>query len=232
MIGELSDAFPFMDYNQLRGALGRFLFRNDDIEKRIGSLSGGEKARIRLLKLVLSGANVLLLDEPTNHLDIASAEMLESALETFEGTVLIVSHDRYLVRRLADRVILLTENGLVEQTDESDDLFLRIVERKAEKSKAQTERTDNPYLKRREARTERAKAKQEMHRIERLIEQNEAQRRAAEQSLEEAQRTNAYREMERLYETISALDAEETALYDQLEAAEAAVKAIETEEDR
>ncbi len=232
VIGELSDAFPFMDYNQLRGALGRFLFRNDDIEKRIGSLSGGEKARIRLLKLVLSGANVLLLDEPTNHLDIASAEMLESAIETFEGTVLIVSHDRYLVRRLADRVILLTENGLVEQTDESDDLFLRIVERKAEKSKTQTERTDNPYLKRREARTERAKAKQEMHRIERLIEQNEAQRRAAEQSLEEAQRTNAYREMERLYETISALDAEETALYDQLEAAEAAVKAIETEEDR
>ena len=231
VIGELSDMFPHMDTNQLRGALGRFLFKNDDLEKRIGSLSGGEKARIRLLKLVLSGANVLLLDEPTNHLDIASAEMLESALETFDGTVLIVSHDRYLVRRLADRVILLTENGLVEQTDENDDLFLKIVERKPEKRKAaQTGQADNLYFKRRDAREKRAKARQEVHRIERLIEQNEEERRTTEQALETAQRTNAYREMERLYQTISALEAEETSLYEKLEAAEAAVNALETEE--
>lgn len=231
VIEELSDTFPFMDYSQLRGALGMFLFKNDDIEKRIGSLSGGEKARIRLLKLVLSGANVLLLDEPTNHLDIASAEMLESAIEKFEGTVLIVSHDRYLVRRLADRVLLLTENGIVEQNDESEDLFERIVERKPEKKKpAQNNASGNVYFKRRETRAERAKAKQEVHRIERLIEQNEAERKNAEQALEDAQRTNAYREMERLYETISALDAEETTLYEQLETAENAVLAFKTED--
>ena len=230
VIGELSDAFPFMETPQLRGALGRFLFKNDDLEKRIGSLSGGEKARIRLLKLVLSGANVLLLDEPTNHLDIASAEMLESALETFEGTVLIVSHDRYLVRRLADRVILLTENGLIEQTDENDDLFLKIVERKPEKRRTEAGRSENAYFKRREARAERAKAKQTLHAIEKRIEQNEAERKVTELTLETAQRTNAYREMERLYQTISALEAEEAELYEQLEAAENAVKALETEE--
>ena len=231
VIGELSDAFPMMDTNALRGALGRFLFKNDDIAKSIGSLSGGEKARIRLLKLVLSGANVLMLDEPTNHLDIASAEMLESALETFEGTVLIVSHDRYLVRRLADRVILLTEDGLVEQTDESEDLFLRIVERKPEKRKATpAENAENLYFKRKEARTERAKAKQALNAIERRIAQNEAERKATELTLETAQRSNAYREMERLYQTISALEAEETELYEQLEAAENAVKALETED--
>ncbi len=230
VIGELSDTFPHMDYSQLRGALGTFLFRNDDIEKCISSLSGGEKARIRLLKLVLSGANVLLLDEPTNHLDIASAEMLENAIEKFGGTVLIVSHDRYLVRRLADRVLLLTENGLVEQTDESEDLFERIVERKPEKRKSVHESVENTYLKRKETRTERAKAKQEVHRIERLIVQNEEERKQAEQALEEAQRTNAYREMERLYETISALNADETSLYEQLEAAEHAVSTFETEE--
>ena len=152
VIGELSDAFPMMDTNALRGALGRFLFKNDDIEKRISTLSGGEKARIRLLKLVLSGANVLLLDEPTNHLDIASAEMLESALETFEGTVVIVSHDRYLVRRLADRVILLTENELIEQSDETEDLFSCITERRQEKRRIEPDRTDNLYFKRKEAR--------------------------------------------------------------------------------
>ena len=231
VIGELSDAFPMMDTNALRGALGRFLFKNDDIAKSIGSLSGGEKARIRLLKLVLSGANVLMLDEPTNHLDIASAEILESALETFEGTVLIVSHDRYLVRRLADRVILLTEDGLVEQTDELEDLFLRIVERKPEKRKATpAENAENLYFKRKEARTERAKAKQALNAIERRIAQNEAERKATELTLETAQRSNAYREMERLYQTISALEAEETELYEQLEAAENAVKALETED--
>ncbi len=233
VIGELSDAFPFMDLNELRGALGRFLFKNDEIEKRIGTLSGGEKARIRLLKLVLSGANVLLLDEPTNHLDIASAEMLESAIETFDGTIIIVSHDRYLVRRLSDRVILMTENGLIEQTDETDDLFLRIFERKPEKRKTpQAENADNLYFKRRDVRLKVAKAKQEIHRIERLIEQNESNRIAAEHALEDAQRTNAYREMERLYETISALNAEENTLYEQLEAAEIAAQACETEDEQ
>ena len=106
---EMDDAFPLIPHNTLRGYLGMFLFRGDEIEKPISALSGGEKARIRLLKLVLSGANVLLLDEPTNHLDIASAEVLEKAIEQFSGTVLIVSHDRYLIDRLADRVLLLEQ---------------------------------------------------------------------------------------------------------------------------
>ncbi len=233
VIGELSDAYPWMDRSALRGALGTFLFKNDDIDKRIGTLSGGEKTRIRLLKLVLSGANVLLLDEPTNHLDIASAEMLESALEQFEGTVLIVTHDRYLVRRLADRVLLLAEDGLVEQRDEEEDLFERIVERKPEKQK-QTERDEpeNAYLRRKENKQLRAKAKQEVSRIERLIEENETAKRQAEQDLIAAQNGNDYRGMQRLYETISSLENEEAQLYDSLEAAENALHGIETEEEK
>jgi len=230
VLGELNDAFPFLDNKALRNALGAFLFRADDVEKRIGTLSGGEKARIRLLKLVLSGANVLLLDEPTNHLDVASAEMLESAIERFEGTVLIVSHDRYLVRRLADRVMLLTENGLIEQTDESEDLFERIVERKPVRAKASdAAKADNEYTRRKDARAARAKARQAVQRIERLIEENEQAHRETEQALLTAQNTNAFREMERLYQTISALDAEEADLYEQLEAAENAQNALETE---
>ncbi len=232
VIGELSDAFPLMDRSSLRGALGMFLFRNDDIDKRIGTLSGGEKARIRLLKLVLSGANVLLLDEPTNHLDIASAEMLESALEKFEGTILIVTHDRYMVRRLADRVILMTKTGLREQRDEEEDLFALIRERKAEKPKKQEKAdADNLFLRRKEIKQQRAKARQELHAIERLIEQNETAKKEAEQALIEAQTGNDYRRMQQMYETISALEAEEGDLYDRLEDAERTLSALETEEE-
>ena len=232
VIGELSDTFPQMDRSALRGALGRFLFRNDDIEKRIGSLSGGEKARIRLLKLVLSGANVLLLDEPTNHLDIASAEILESALEQFGGTVLIVTHDRYMVRRLADRVILMTESGLVEQQDEEEDLFEQIVERKQEKPKpSEKANSDNLYLRRKEIKQQRAKARQEVHRIERLIEENETTKKEAEQALLDAQNGNDHRRMQTLYETISALETQETELYEQLESAEKTLSGLETEEE-
>ena len=232
VIGELDRTFPAIERNTLRGYLGMFLFKNDDIEKRIGALSGGEKARIRLLKLVLSGANVLLLDEPTNHLDIASAEMLESALEKFTGTVLIVTHDRYMVKRLADRVILMTEEGLIEQRDEEEDLFERIVERKPEKPKqaAKTE-PDNVFLRRKEAKQRRARTKQELQRIERLIEQNETAKKEAEQELTRAQTENDFRQMQELYEKLSSLETQETELYEQLEKAEATLTEIKTEDE-
>ena len=232
VIDELDRTFPLIERNTLRGYLGMFLFKNDDIEKRIGALSGGEKARIRLLKLVLSGANVLLLDEPTNHLDIASADMLESALEKFTGTVLIVTHDRYMVKRLADRVILMTDSGLVEQQDEEEELFERIVERKPEKpvQTGKTE-TENVFLRRRENKQRRAKAKQDIQRIERMIEQNETAKKEAEQALAQAQTENDFRQMQQLYETASVLETEETRLYDMLEQAEAALAEIETEDE-
>ena len=230
VIDELYDAYPHMDRSSLRGALGVFMFKNDDIDKRIGTLSGGEKARIRLLKLVLSGANVLLLDEPTNHLDIASAEMLETAIEAFEGTVLIVTHDRYMVDRLADRVILMTPGGLIEQTDEEEDLFDRIKEVKPVKKKHAEQSPDNAYLKRREARIALGRAKQEVVRIERLIKDNEMAKNEAENALMNLQESGDFREMQRLYETISALTAEESSLYEQLEAAERTVIQCETED--
>ena len=232
VIGELDEAFPSIERNTLRGYLGMFLFKFDDIDKRIGTLSGGEKTRIRLLKLVLSGANVLILDEPTNHLDIASAEVLENALEQFTGTVLIVTHDRYMVRRLADRVILMTKDGFVEQRDEGEDLFERIVPHRPEKTQPEKPADqDNLYFRRREAKQSRAKAKQEVHRIERLIGENEAAKKQAERELSEAQTGNDYRKMQLLYETVSSLEAEEAALYDRLEQAEQALSGLETEDE-
>lgn len=124
ILEEMQDAFPRLLEGEIRNYLGAFLFRGDDIYKNIGNLSGGERARIKLLKLVLGGANVLLLDEPTNHFDIQSCEVLEKALESFDGTVLIVTHDRYLVRRMADRVLYLDRNGIQElEEQEGEDIF-------------------------------------------------------------------------------------------------------------
>lgn len=110
-IEELSDDYPTMNATELRNALAAFLFRGDDVFKPISQLSGGEKARLLLLKLMLARHNLLLLDEPTNHLDITSREALEQALDGYTGTVLIVSHDRYFINRMADRILRLTQDG-------------------------------------------------------------------------------------------------------------------------
>jgi len=110
---EISDEYPSLNNTQIRNTLAAFLFTGEDVFKRIGDLSGGEKGRVSLAKLMLSNANFLLLDEPTNHLDITSKEVLESAINAYEGTVLYVSHDRYFINRTATRIIELTHGVLV-----------------------------------------------------------------------------------------------------------------------
>ena len=112
VIGELQDAYRLYNDTEMRNILGRFLFRGESVFLQISSLSGGEKARLALLKLMLSGANVLILDEPTNHLDIESKEVFEEALLDFPGTCIIVSHDRYFLNRIPTRIVELTENGM------------------------------------------------------------------------------------------------------------------------
>lgn len=112
VLEEMRDAYSLYSDTQLRGLLGRFLFRNDDVFKQISALSGGERARLALLKLMLSGANTLILDEPTNHLDIASKEVFEDALLDFPGTCIIVSHDRYLLNKVPTSIYELTKNGI------------------------------------------------------------------------------------------------------------------------
>ena len=114
IVDEIWDAYPKLDHYEIRTYLSRFLFIGDDIFKEIAELSGGEKARVALLKLMLSGANLLLMDEPTNHLDIDSKEILEDALKGYEGTVLVISHDRYFLNQVANKILELTETGLAE----------------------------------------------------------------------------------------------------------------------
>lgn len=112
VIEELHDAYHLYSEGELRNILGRFLFRGESVFLEVGALSGGEKARLSLLKLMLSGANTLILDEPTNHLDIESKEVFEDALLEFPGTSIIVSHDRYFLNKIPTRIVELTKNGL------------------------------------------------------------------------------------------------------------------------
>lgn len=114
LLNELWDDYPQVNEKDIRGILGRFLFTGDDVLKPISTLSGGEKARVALAKLMMQKANVLLLDEPTNHLDLDSKEVLENALIDYPGTILFVSHDRYFMNRLATKVIELTKDGATE----------------------------------------------------------------------------------------------------------------------
>ena len=113
LFDELSDTYPDMTNIQIRNILAAFLFTGEDVYKKIADLSGGERGRVSLVKLMLSRANFLLLDEPTNHLDIVSKDVLENALNNFPGTVCYVSHDRYFINKTATRILDLTENRLL-----------------------------------------------------------------------------------------------------------------------
>ncbi|MCD7869394.1 MAG: ATP-binding cassette domain-containing protein, partial [Enterocloster clostridioformis] len=113
LFDEIQDTYPNMNNTQIRNTLASFLFTGDDVFKLIRDLSGGERGRVSLAKLMLSDANFLLLDEPTNHLDITSKEILESALCRYTGTVLYVSHDRYFINRTATRILDLTGQSLI-----------------------------------------------------------------------------------------------------------------------
>jgi ATP-binding cassette subfamily F protein 3 len=117
---EIADAYPTLTNTKIRNVLAAFLFTNDDVFKRIGDLSGGERGRVSLAKLMLSEANFLILDEPTNHLDIVSKEILENALNHYTGTVLFVSHDRYFINTTATRILDLADQTLTNYVGNYD----------------------------------------------------------------------------------------------------------------
>ena len=108
------DNYSNLTQTEVRSALAMFLFKGDDVFKSVNDLSGGEKARLSLLNLMLSKSNFLILDEPTNHLDIASREALENALQNYDGTILVVSHDRFFINKLATKIYYLQNKNLLE----------------------------------------------------------------------------------------------------------------------
>ena len=152
IIDEIRDTYPTMTNTEIRNALAVFLFKGEDVFKQIKKLSGGERARVELTKLMLKSVNLLIMDEPTNHLDIGSREALENALSGYDGTMLMVSHDRYFINKMADRILYLTPDGLENYIGGYDDFISkRKVSEVAEEKKVSSGAIDYKEQKRLEA---------------------------------------------------------------------------------
>ena len=173
-IDEVWDAFPNMTQTEVRCAMASFLFKGEEVFKPLSKMSGGERARISLLKLMLKGGNFLLLDEPTNHLDSSSREELENTLKEYGGTLLIISHDRYFINKLADRVLVMTPEGVTEYLGNYNYYLERtkseIGENKAEKATVNKEKPQNDYFLQKQRQSEERKRKTRLNKAEAEIE--------------------------------------------------------------
>ena len=181
ILDEVWDDFPNKPEQEIRTVLGNFLFSGEDVLKHIHTLSGGEKARVSLAKLMLQQANFLLLDEPTNHLDLSSKEVLENALQNYEGTVLFVSHDRYFMNKIADKVAELTASGLTLYLGDYDYYMEKKLE-EAEIQKLENEKElpntiekkqNVSFSEQKRAQSEKRKRERQISQIETSIEQYE-----------------------------------------------------------
>lgn len=180
---ELSDAFPNLTQTQVRNTLASFLFTNDDVFKKISELSGGEKGRVALAKLMLSKCNFLLLDEPTNHLDIDSKEILENVIKTYKGTVFFVSHDRYFINETATRILDLTQKQVVNYIgnydyylEKRDTLMENLAIETVDTVKVETTETDTKvdWKKQKEEQAAKRKIKKQIETVEAEIAEAES----------------------------------------------------------
>ncbi len=171
ILDDVWDRFPQMEQSDVRGALGMFLFTGDDVFQKISTLSGGEKGRVALTELMLQQNNVLLLDEPTNHLDMDSREVLEDALEDFEGTILTVSHDRYFINRIANRIIEMMPGQITEYLGNYNDYLEKKNQPREEIREAGKTRTelDKEKKKERMSRLQVRRVKAELQETEKKI---------------------------------------------------------------
>ncbi|MCI9116489.1 MAG: ATP-binding cassette domain-containing protein [Acutalibacter sp.] len=204
VIDEIWDIHPQMTQTEIRSALAIFLFKGEDVFKPVGALSGGERARVLLLKLMLSRANFLLLDEPTNHLDIGSCEALEEALSGYDGTLFVVSHDRYLINRLADKVYALTPQG-AELYLGNYDAYLEKREARQAIAEKKAAPKQNLYKQRKERDAELRKKRAALRRLETEIEENDGAVSELEKSLENPDIAADYEAVARISQEIAEL---------------------------
>ena len=174
-LDEVWDTFPNMTQTEVRSALASFLFKGDEVFKPLSKMSGGERARVSLLKLMLKGSNFLFLDEPTNHLDASSREELEKTLLDYSGTMLIVSHDRYFINKIADRILLLTNDGVKEYLGNYDYYLERSTAEKqgavqTESKKDKKEKPQNDYFLQKQKQSEERKRQTKLKKAEAEIE--------------------------------------------------------------
>lgn len=191
---EIADTYPTMDNGKIRNVLAAFVFTGDDIYKNISSLSGGEKGRVSLAKIMLSNANLIMLDEPTNHLDMYSKEILEDALNSYEGTVVYISHDRYFINRTAQRILELTPTGVNQYLGD----YQYYLEKKEEMQQYEKQTETNQinitvtsegkvdWIKQKQIQSEQRKTVAKINRVEQEIEQTEQKIKQLNVMLEEA----------------------------------------------
>lgn len=226
VLDEVWNAFPTMEQSKIRGALGLFLFSGEDVFERIGKLSGGEKGRVALTKLMLHKDNLLLLDEPTNHLDMDSREVLENALADFPGTILAISHDRYFINRFADKVMVMDEDGITTYLGNYDDYVTK--KDRPVVPEEENGMTKTALLKEKKKDRQVAAKKRELQfavkKAEEAILQNETRLAELEELLADP---NVYGDSSRVKELSEAYQQEQEktlSLYDALEAAENALE--------
>ncbi len=227
---EISDTYPTLTAGQIRNILAAFVFTNDDVFKPISALSGGEKGRVSLAKIMLSKANLLMLDEPTNHLDMFSKEVLESALNRYEGTVIYISHDRYFINKTAEKILELTPDGVILYNGNYD----YYLEKKAERARNEMEKalqnpqkpaatpvqpiseTKNDWLKQKEQQAAERKLANQIAKLEKEIEETEAA--IVQADLDMAACGTDYSKAQEIFEEKSKLEEKLEGLYERWEA--------------
>ena len=184
VLQEVYDRFPNFTITQLRGYLAGFLFRGDDINKLMSELSGGERARVALLELSFSHPNLLILDEPTNHLDIESREVLEDALENYDGTMLCVSHDRYFINRLATKILAFDGTNIEPFEGNYDDYVNKVMSEQT--AKELKEKKVNEYQLRKERESAHRKRQTKIKKLEQSIADLDIQKEDIQNQLDES----------------------------------------------
>lgn len=204
VLDEVWDMYRYLTETEIRSALAMFLFCGEDVFKKVSLLSGGERAKISLLKIMLSKPNFLILDEPTNHLDITSREVLENALLDFDGTMLVVSHDRYFINKLANKTVYLTHDGAVNIDGNYDDyLAFRQNKMVAEAKEVEKKPVTNDYKLRKEKASNERKRKTRISKLEIEIVETENKIARLEQELSTPEISGDY---EKLLEYTSSLN--------------------------
>ena len=209
---EIRDTYPNMTNTEIRNACASFQFKGEDVFKTIDVLSGGERGRVVLMKLLLSKCNFLILDEPTNHLDIESKEVLEDALLSFEGTILFISHDRYFINKLATKVVEMKEHGSHTYTGN----YSRYLEVK-EDIKVKNTSQNSEYIERKKSLSEIKKIKNQIQRVEKEISSVEKEIEECQARLLEEDVINSYKKYNEITDTIDSLNIKLEELLEQWE---------------
>ncbi len=219
-IDEIWNAYPQLTETKVRSSLAAFLFKGDEVYKPLSAMSGGERARISLLKLMLGGGNLLLLDEPTNHLDASSREALEDTLKDYEGTLLIISHDRYFINKLADRILALDKNGVTEYLGNYDNYLERItaqpspIKDESHDKPAKKEKPLNDWQLRKLQQSEERKRKTKLNKTEAEIEELEEEANALQEELSKEETQSDYEKLMELTEKLEKAQSRLEELYD------------------